>query len=168
MEPHGRSIREPRVAGILRVKSHVMFFLFFLAGAFGMEATADEALVDFRVIVHATNPVESLPREDVAKMFRLQIRRWKDWDDEPRVEPVDHKLGAAVRLSFTLQVHGRSLQRVQSYWHRKVFSGRGVPPPTRDSDEEVIQFVSRMEGGIGYIEAGTPLPETVKELRLVD
>ena len=145
-----------------------MLFLFFLAGALGGEAATSEVLVDFRVIVHASNPVESLPREDVAKMFRLQIRRWRDWPGEPRVEPVDQKLSAAVRVSFTRQVHGQRLQRVQSFWHRKLFSGRGVPPPTRDTDEEVIQFVSRMEGGIGYIEAATPLPKTVKELSLDD
>ena len=143
-----------------------MLFLFLLAGVFGTDTAAEEVFVEFRVIVHATNPVDSLPRQDAAKMFRRQVRRWKDWPGEPRVEPVDQKVSAPVRVSFTRSVHGRSLQRLQSYWHRQIFTGRGVPPPIRDSDQEVIEFVERMTGGIGYIRASTALPDTVKELKL--
>lgn len=141
-----------------------MLFYLLMAGALALQGADEEAVLEYRVIVHATNPVEALPRETVARMFRRQESRWRDWDGEPRVEPVDQRINAEVRVSFTRKIHGQSLQALRSYWQRKIFTGRGVPPPMRDSDEEVIDFVGRMSGGIGYVAAGTPLPETVREL----
>ncbi len=150
------------------MKAYEMLMVFFLAGVFGLNAVAQEAKLEFRIIVHATNPADSLPREVVAKMFRRQVKRWKNWPGKPRVEPVDQKFGSPTRMAFTREVHQWSLRYLRTFWQRKVHSGQGAPPPNRDSDQGVIEFVSRMPGGIGYIRAGTALPDTVKELKLED
>ena len=122
--------------------------------------------MEFRVIVHASNPVDALPQDDVAKMFRRQEKAWKEWDGGPRVEPVDQKWSAPVRVSFTQRVHGSSPREIRTYWHRQIFSAREAPPLQRDTDEEVIDFVASTPGGIGYVTADTKLPATVKELRI--
>jgi len=41
-----------------------------------------------------------------------------------------------------------------------------VPPPRKSSDAEVIQYVARNPGGIGYVAAGSSLPGNVKKLQI--
>jgi hypothetical protein len=40
---------------------------------------------------------------------------------------------------------------VKSYWQQLIFSGRGVPPPELDTEEEVIRYVGRHPGALGYV-----------------
>ena len=48
----------------------------------------------------------------------------------------------------------RSVSAIKSYWQQMVFSGRGVPPPELDSDGEVVKFVLKNRGAIGYVSGG--------------
>jgi hypothetical protein len=48
-----------------------------------------------------------------------------------------------------------------------MFSGREVPPPVRDSDTAVIEYVRANSGAIGYIAPSATLPNGVKPLRVV-
>ena len=59
--------------------------------------------------------------------------------------------------SFAQTVHGRSGSAVKSYWQKRLFSGRGVPPPEMGSNAEVVAYVERNPGAIGYVRAGQAL-----------
>jgi ABC-type phosphate transport system substrate-binding protein len=43
-----------------------------------------------------------------------------------------------------------------------------VPPPVKTSDEEIVSFVASTPGAIGYVSASTPLPDSVREVTVVD
>ena len=45
------------------------------------------------------------------------------------------------------------MSAVANYWQRQIFSGRGTPPPIKESDAEVIAFVAANPGAIGYVSA---------------
>ena len=51
----------------------------------------------------------------------------------------------------------RSVAAVKSYWQQMVFSGRGVPPPELDTEAQVVSFVLRNPGSVGYVSVGTSL-----------
>ena len=38
-----------------------------------------------------------------------------------------------------------------------VFSGAGVPPPELDSEGDVVKFVLKNRGAVGYVSAGVNL-----------
>jgi hypothetical protein len=44
---------------------------------------------------------------------------------------------------------------VKSYWQQMVFSGRSVPPPEMDSEDQVVAFVLKNRGAVGYVSATT-------------
>jgi hypothetical protein len=44
---------------------------------------------------------------------------------------------------------------IKAYWQKQIFSGRGVPPEEKQSDEEVLEYVSKNVGAIGYISEST-------------
>jgi ABC-type phosphate transport system substrate-binding protein len=115
----------------------------------------------YKVVVNSANPVTSLDRSKVSDLF---LRRTSRWDDETPVLPVDGP-NSPARESFSKDVHGKKAAAVRSYWLQVIFSGRGVPPPEKSSDTEVIAYVKAHPGAIGYVSAITPTHE-VKVLEI--
>jgi hypothetical protein len=57
---------------------------------------------------------------------------------------------------------------IKAYWQKQIFSGRGVPPEEKESDEEVLEYVSKNVGAIGYIsESAETSAYDVKVLEIV-
>jgi ABC-type phosphate transport system substrate-binding protein len=119
----------------------------------------------FKVVVNDANPVSSV---DKARVSRLFLKKQTAWDNGLPVVPVDHDAGSSVRVGFSQAVHGRGVDAIKSYWQRMIFTGRAVPPPERASDEEILVFIRANPGAIGYVAAGTDLEEGVKVLEIRD
>ena len=113
----------------------------------GAAAAADS----YEVVVNSANPVTSLDRGEVSALF---LRRTSRWDDGTTVLPVDGP-DSAARESFSKDVLGRKTPAVRSHWLQVIFSGRGVPPPEKASDKEVIAYVKAHPGAIGYVSGST-------------
>ena len=45
----------------------------------------------------------------------------------------------------------RSVEAVKGYWQQRIFSGRDVPPPELETDDEVVRYVLKHEGAVGYV-----------------
>jgi ABC-type phosphate transport system substrate-binding protein len=109
----------------------------------------------YRVVVATTNPVASLERGELARIFLKSVTRWKDGRE---IAPVDQSGRSPVRTEFTRDVLEKAgmgrISAVESYWQQQIYSGRGVPPPVKSSDAEVVAFVAANPGGIGYVSAG--------------
>jgi ABC-type phosphate transport system substrate-binding protein len=114
--------------------------------------SADES--GFRVVVNPNNPITSVDRTFLQDAFLKRIKRWPD---DEALRPVDLEVRSGVRKHFSKQVLGRSVQAVRAYWQQRIFSGRDVPPPELASDQEVIGYVLRYPGAVGYVSAGVDL-----------
>jgi ABC-type phosphate transport system substrate-binding protein len=118
-------------------------------------ATADSRPAPaFYVIVHPGNPTGSVERKFLADAFLKKITRWPN-DDV--IRPVDLGPDAPARRQFSEEVLRRSVAAVKSYWQQLVFSGRDVPPPELDTDEQVVKYVISHPGAVGYVSAGASL-----------
>lgn len=115
--------------------------------AYGAER-AVAAVAPLRVIVHPSNPASSVERSFLAAAFLKKTTRWPD---DRVIRPVDEVAKASVRHVFSESVLQRTVESVKSYWRQIIFSGRGVPPPEFASDAEVVEYVLRNPGGIGYV-----------------
>jgi len=115
--------------------------------------------VSYRVVVHVTNPVTRLTREQTSQIF---LRVVTLWDNRKPVLPVDQPADSPVRRAFTKQVHRRTIASVQTYWQQQTFAGRGVAPPERASDAEVLAYIRQFPNGIGYVTADATLGSDVK------
>lgn len=125
-------------------------------------ATAQE-LKDFKVVVNGANPVSSLTKEQVAKLFFKQVTAW---NDGVKVLPVDQGETSQVRQVFSVVIHARSVGAVKAFWQRQIFSGRDVPPPEAPTDADVLTFVDTNRGAIGYVSASAPV-RTAKVVKVV-
>jgi ABC-type phosphate transport system substrate-binding protein len=102
----------------------------------------------YKVIVNTANPVTRVSRALAAELF---LKKVKSWEHGPAVAAVDQKRTAKTREDFSKGVLGKLVASVKSYWQKKIFTGRGVPPPEKSSDSQVTAFVRRHPGAIGYV-----------------
>jgi len=135
--------------------------VFFSSSASGTDVSAAAA---FRVIVHPDVKGSQMPRSVLSAIFLKQALKWGD--GRP-VVPVDQSVQSAVRRQFSSDVLKQGIVQVQVYWQRKIAAGQ-VPPPVKTSDEEVVAFVASTPGAIGYVSPSTTLPDTVREVTVVD
>ncbi len=52
--------------------------------------------------------------------------------------------------AFIRKFVGRTPFQFQNYWKKQIFTGKGQPPRAFDSDAEVVDYVSRTSGAIGF------------------
>jgi len=118
----------------------------------------------YRVIVHPEVKGAQIPRAALGAIF---LKHAGKWGDGRVVLPVDQSVRSPVRRSFSSDVLQQGIVEVQVYWQRQMSKGV-TPPPVKASDEEVVLFVASTPGAIGYVSAGTPLPDSVKTIEIAD
>lgn len=116
----------------------------------------------FLVIINTRNPATNLERKFLSDVFFKKVTRWPD---DSVIEPADQKPDSPVRRKFSETVLNRSIAAMKNHWQQLIFSGRGVPPPELASDEEVLQYVLKHPGAIGYI-SGSAKPSGVKTVSI--
>jgi ABC-type phosphate transport system substrate-binding protein len=104
----------------------------------------------FKVIVNQSNTVSSLTAKEISDYFLKKETKWTNGD---AVVPVDLSAKSSVREDFSSNIHGKSVSAIKSYWQQYVFAGKGTPPIEKNTDAEVVDFVKRNTGAIGYVSA---------------
>lgn len=129
----------------------------------GAAAAADE----FVVIVHPSVTGASIKRADLAAVFLKKALRWGSGGG--LAVPVDQSGTSPVRKAFSEKVVGLPVQQVVQYWQKLMFSASAQRPPfVKASDADVIAFVAKTAGSVGYVSAGAALPPDVRTLTLID
>lgn len=111
---------------------------------------ANEVQGAYVIVVNPANPRTTLDRKFVEDAF---LKRATRWPDGVAIHPVDLSPSSPVRRRFSEEVLARSVAIVRIYWQQHIFAGRDVPPPELDTDADVVQYVLKRDGGIGYVSA---------------
>ena len=135
-----------------------------LAGLLALTADpASSPAQDFAVIVNASNPVSTLSKDEVAKLF---LKKTLAWQSGQSASPVELPATAKVREAFAREVLNKSVAQVRSYWQQQIFSGRDVPPPEKPNEDEVLAFVRANPNAIGYVSRTANMGRGVKVVPL--
>lgn len=118
---------------------------------------------DFKVVINDSNSTNSIEKADLAKCFLKQVSMWISGQS---VAPVDQAANSETRKAFSNEIHGRDVSAIKSFWQRQIFSGKGVPPPEKASDEEVLAFVRGNPGAVGYVSSSVDIGSGVKVLEI--
>jgi hypothetical protein len=117
---------------------------------------------DIKVIANGSVKAEVISATEVKSVF---LEEYNSLRDGTHVEPVLEKDGP-VHEAFLREYLGGTDDDLQNYYRALVFSGRGSMPKQLDSDAEVVAYVARTKGAIGYVSAET-IGEDVKTLTIV-
>jgi ABC-type phosphate transport system substrate-binding protein len=129
--------------------------------------TPAEAANSFVVIVNSTVAGTNVRRADLAAVFLKKAVRWGDGSP---ASPVDQSGTTHVRKDFSEAVLHMPVTAVVQYWGKQIASvALSVRPPTvKASDEEVLAYVAKTTGAVGYVSSGTALAPGVKAVAIVE
>lgn len=103
----------------------------------------------------------SLNKQDLKDIY---LGKKTSWSDRRKIVfVVQEDPGVTVQF-LKIYVH-KSISQYTTYWKERVFTGKGTPPKSFSTDRDLIQFVARTEGAIGYVSSFTGL-ENVKRLKI--
>lgn len=107
---------------------------------------------------------ESVPRLDAVTVQRIFTGRVVELNGV-QITAVNLARGSGLRGRFLASFVGQDEEKYVAYWTVRRFVGLGMPPAELASSAEVIQFVSRRPGAVGYVDA-SEVPPGVKVLLL--
>ena len=113
----------------------------FLLAALVSLACAAARGADIYVIA---NPQVKLSPEDVREIYLGD----KEFSGDVRLAPVDNQ---AALAGFVVKALGMNLQRYSTLWVKKAFRDALTPPAVKATDFEVLEFVKRTRGAVGYV-----------------
>lgn len=111
----------------------------------------DWAWADLVVVVNARSGVEKLTQEEIVNIF---LGRYRQLPSGIVALPVDHPPTAPIRARFYALLVDKDLAEINAYWARLIFSGKTSPPRQALSTADVIDWLARQKGAIGYLERG--------------
>jgi hypothetical protein len=134
---------------------------FLLLAALGTFISINALAADFKVIANSNVGASSVSAEELKAVF---LQEKSSLSDGSRVVPVLVK-GGPAHERFVKQYLGKTEDALMTYYRSLVFTGKGLMPKTLDSDAEVLAYVAKTKGAIGYVSSsgGT---EGVKVLEL--
>jgi ABC-type phosphate transport system substrate-binding protein len=133
-----------------------------LPGAASLDAAEP---VRVRVIANESVPTGVVSKKTLNAVFRGEPARWSDGT---LLRAVDQSVRSDIRLAFTRDLLNDTLDSIQAHWMRRIAQGRGLPPPVKASDADVMAFVASNRGGLGYVAEATPLIAGVKAVQVVE
>ncbi len=162
-----RTARPGAGGGFLRgLKARPLLLLATGALVVASSGTA-EATNSFVVVVNSSVVGTSVHRADLSAVFLKKAVRWGDGSP---ASPVDQSGTSPVRKGFSETVLQMPVMAVVQYWGRQVASLAASvrPPSVKASDDEVLVYVAKTSGAVGYVASGTTLPAGVKAVTIVD
>jgi len=124
----------------------IMFFS--VACAAGLCLTAYSA--DIKVIANPSVGASSVSADELKGVF---LATKTSLSDGSHVEPVLEKDGPAHE-AFLKAYIGKSEAALETYYRSLVFTGKASMPKTLGSDAEVIAYIAKTKGAVGYVGAG--------------
>jgi len=117
----------------------------------------------FKIVANELNSLDTISKKQLEDIF---MRKTSTWSDGLQALPVDQAASSSTRYGFSKVIFGRDVNAIKSYWQRQIFSGRGVPPPEKASDDEVLTFVRANPGAIGYVSSDADVGAGIKVLEI--
>jgi TonB family protein len=102
---------------------------------------------DVKVIANSSVKADTISAAELKRVF---LEEKNSLADGTHVEPVLEK-GGPAHAAFLEEYLGRSEDDLQMYFRTLVFTGRGSMPKAFGSDAEVVAYVARTRGAIGYV-----------------
>lgn len=107
------------------------------------------AYAEIAVIVHPSN-IDALSQSEVSSIFLGKSRTFPNGKEAVPLQMSD---GSSEVTHFNKNVIKKSSSQVKAYWSKMIFTGKGTPPKTVDTADEVIDLVSKNPNFVGFIDA---------------
>ena len=112
-------------------------------------SSASSAMAEETVIVNGGSAVGQLSEDDLQDYY---LGKKASWPDGTKVVVVVLKDGPSH--DALMKKLGKSSSQFTTGWKKLVFTGKGVMPEQVGSEDELVAFVAKTPGAIGFADAG--------------
>src|ERR1035437_10125887 len=102
---------------------------------------------EVRIIANPSVKAEAISASEIKSVF---LEERNALGDGTHVEPVLSQ-GGPAHATFLKNYLGQNNDALQNYYRTLVFTGKGSMPKILHSDEEVVAYVAKTRGAIGYV-----------------
>ena len=118
-------------------------------------------------IIFICNPSvsdSSLSKKDVKEIFLGKQRRWSDNKEITLVLLKDFKAYNA----FVKKYINRTSDQFKTWWRTRIFSGQAGILQSFNSEKKLMEFIAETKGAIGFVNAQSPIPNSLKVIQITD
>lgn len=142
------------------MKRQFIIWVLMVSGVFIFGDLTDGSADDVMIIANQSVLQENLEPDVVKNIFLGKIIKWENGD---RISVVMYQ-NSEIHNKFLKKYIRRTAFQFENVWRRNVFTGKGQIPIRRKSPEEILAYVSKKKGTVGYISSDVKLPADVKVL----
>jgi ABC-type phosphate transport system substrate-binding protein len=124
----------------------IPFLISLFALAIGSTSTLS---AEETVLVNGASTVAGISEDDLKDYY---LGKKASWPDGSKVTVVVLKDGASHES--LMKKLGKSTSQFSTGWKKLVFTGKGSMPEQVGSEDELVAFVAKTPGSIGYADAG--------------
>lgn len=103
------------------------------------------------IIAHPSVAASSVTADELQAMF---TGKTTTWSDGAAANPAVLAEGPVLE-EFLKDYVKKSAAQFGTFWKKAVFSGTGTPPEELKTEADLVAFVARTPGAIGFVAAGT-------------
>ncbi len=125
----------------------------------GLLLYSNFVLANGAIVIVANTPDQSieLSRHEVRKLFMGGALPYN-------LNPITLPPGNHTRVLFNTKVVGLTESRIQSYWAQMRFTGRKNEPKEIGTERAILEYIKSHSGAVGYLPAGTFIPDELTVL----
>jgi ABC-type phosphate transport system substrate-binding protein len=124
--------------------------IYLIATVVGVCAAVTASAADIKVIANPNVGASSVSADELKGVF---LATKTSLSDGSHVEPVLEKDGP-THEAFVKEYLGKTDAALQTYYRSLVFTGKASMPKTLAADAEVVAYVAKTKGAIGYVSSG--------------
>lgn len=125
------------------MKSNPLFVITFITSVCFSTLSQAEVLV----IVNESSALTTVKYKELRRLYLGK----SDRIGGQRFETVNLPDKSNTKVEFDHFVLNKNADKMQSYWAKRIFAGKGHPGETLSDDDAVVQWVSKSTGRIGYV-----------------
>jgi TonB family protein len=135
----------------------------FVAAVLFLLASPHAGATDVKVIANSSIKTDAISFGEIKRIFLLEAN---SLDDGTHVEPVLRRSGQPHEV-FLREFLGTDDSTLRTYYGTLVFTGKAAMPKELGSDAEIVNYIARTKGAIGYVSNETSTAG-VKTLAIVN
>ncbi|THB74093.1 MAG: hypothetical protein D6B28_02655 [Gammaproteobacteria bacterium] len=133
-------------------------FLFYIPVSNGAEIIANSSLFQ-----------GTISKRELRSIFSLRLKQWRTGE---RIIVVTYSdatsVGKTFHANFCKDALGVFPHQLQQAWDRSIYSGTGVPPKKVDTLEQMLDFIAKTKGAIGYVDGGIVDVDAVDGVKIIN
>lgn len=144
----------------MKMKVQFMMAVLTVCGLVVCGMMPDASAGEVMIIANPSVPASSLDPDAIKNIF---LGKTAKWDNNDMVTIVVSEQ-SDVHKDFLDKYIKRTENQFSNVWRQNLFTGKGKQPVKVTSIDELVDYVSKTKGAIGYISSDATLPAEVKVL----